>query len=373
MIDRHENVKTSLRPRSATIWTLVVLACLVACGCSNDLSTSYGQQQAIGEPDSVNGTAVFAEMFRRAGHDVLPWRGLSPRLFDKADCIVWFPDDFDPPGGKVANWLEDWLYEEPGRTLIFVGRDFDAAPWYWDKINPLLSNEQKAEAKSRRAVEQTEFKLERQGMAESNECRWLTYQQEYRHRKVTTLGGDYEWLENIDPSKLDIELNGRVLPSEYAEVVLHSEGDMLVSVESFDESRLIVVANGSFLLNLTLVNKEHRKLAGKLIDEVGPPKQTVVFLESGPGGPRIYENEPLPEIQTGMEIFNIWPTNWILLHLAAVGIIYCFSRAPIFGIPATRSPTAHPISASTSKPSANFSNVPATSNMLWRNWGSTSR
>ena len=40
-----------------------------------------------------------------------------------------------------------------------------------------------------------------------------------------------------------------------------------------------VVANGSFLVNLQLVNKEHRKLAGKLIDEV-PKGSRVVFIEA---------------------------------------------------------------------------------------------
>ena len=78
---------------------------------------------------------------------------------------------------------------------------------------------------------------------------------------------------------------------------------MLVSREWFDESQLIVVANGSFLLNLPLVNHEHRKLAGKLIDAVGPPGQTVVFLESFAGGPPI-SDDPSGGMPTGAEIFN---------------------------------------------------------------------
>jgi hypothetical protein len=32
-----------------------------------------------------------------------------------------------------------------------------------------------------------------------------------------------------------------------------------------------------------------------------------------------------------LEIFNIWPTNWILIHLAIVGVVFCFVRWPIFG------------------------------------------
>ncbi len=94
---------------------------------------------------------------------------------------------------------------------------------------------------------------------------------------------------------------------------------------------MIVVANGSFLLNLPLVNHEHRKLAGKLIAAVGPPAQTVVFLESYADGPPIRDKDPVADAVNGWEVFNHWPTNWILLHLAAVGILFCFARWPIFG------------------------------------------
>jgi len=93
------------------------------------------------------------------------------------------------------------------------------------------------------------------------------------------------------------------------------------------------VANGSFLLNASLVNHEHRKLAGKLIDEVGPPSQTVVFLESGRSGPTISEKDPSAAVPTGMEILTVSPICWIFLQFAVVGVLFCFSRWPIFGLP----------------------------------------
>jgi hypothetical protein len=92
------------------------------------------------------------------------------------------------------------------------------------------------------------------------------------------------------------------------------------------------VTNGSFLLNLQLVNHEHRKLAAHLIREL-PPAARVVFLESGPGGPPIRESEPVARTPNGLEIFAIWPIGAVLLHLGAVGILFCFARLPIFGVP----------------------------------------
>jgi hypothetical protein len=100
---------------------------------------------------------------------------------------------------------------------------------------------------------------------------------------------------------------------------------------------MLVIANGSFLLNLPLVNHEHRKLARNLIDEVGSGG-TAVFLESGHGGPPIRDRDPSPDPPTGLGIFLIWPLNWILLHLSAAGILFCLARWPIFGRPQPLAP-----------------------------------
>jgi len=270
-------------------------------------------------------------MFQQAGHKVYSWSSLSPRLWERADCIVWFPDDFQPPSEEVCDWLESWLWDKPGRTLIYVGRDYDAAWHYWQKVEPLAPADQQAEIRGRKSSARADFLLARRETPKSEDCGWFTVKGKYRPRKVRTLEGRAEWLEGIDPTKLEIELSGRMLPSSDAEVVLSSQRDMLVSIEPWDESQSIVVANGSFLLNIPLVNHEHRKLASKLIDAVGEPGQTVVFLESDAGGPPIREKDPTVSLPSGLEIFNVWPTNWILLHLAVAGILFCFSRWPIFG------------------------------------------
>ncbi len=98
----------------------------------------------------------------------------------------------------------------------------------------------------------------------------------------------------------------------------------------WDDSQILVVANGSWLLNLPLVEHEHRRLAGRLIDSCGPPGR-VCFLESGPGGPRISESDKnLPLL---VRAFTVWPLSVVLLHLTLVGILFCFCVFPIFGRP----------------------------------------
>ena len=119
-------------------------------------------------------------------------------------------------------------------------------------------------------------------------------------------------------------------------MLLGSHDDPLVTRvwdESFREgNQVIVVTNGSFLLNLPLVNHEHRKLAGRLIAASGAPGK-VAFVESGPGGPPVLDEEPDTGLPTGLEALIVWPIGCILMHLAVVGILYCFAGYPIFGRP----------------------------------------
>jgi hypothetical protein len=305
--------------------------CLGAAGCGENLDTSYGQRKGTA-PDSVNGTAVFAKMFQQAGHKVHSWGTLSPRLKERADCIVWFPDSYEPASGEVRRWLRQWLLDEGGRTLIYVGRDFDAAVWYWDKVGPNVPNDQKTEF-LRRRTDARKYDARRRASLKSGNAGWYTLDAQAKPRKVRSLQGEPDWLAGVDPAKLEIELRSRIAPPAGAKTLLESDGDTLISCQPVGTSKLIVVANGSFLLNLALVNHEHRKLAGRLVREAGSPQQTVVFLESGPYGPGISEEDPSLAPPTGLEIFSVWPTSWILLHLAAAGIIFCLARYPIFGRP----------------------------------------
>jgi hypothetical protein len=214
-----------------------------------------------------------------------------------------------------------------------VGRDFDAATWYWDAALPKAPANQATEFRTERANAKSHFFIQRSTIPKSQDCGWFTLDGQAKFRQVRSLQGEPEWTDGIDPSKVAIELNSRIVPPKGAETLLESEQDVLVSRQLWDESQMIVVANGSFLLNTMLVNHEHRKLASQLIAEVGPSPKTVVFLESYAGGPAIRADDAFPGMPTGMEIFHVWPTNWILLHLAIVGILFCFARYPIFGRP----------------------------------------
>ncbi len=316
-------------------WCVLTVGVLLLAlsGCRQELETEYGQRKGIVGYRSVNGTAVLGEMFEQRGHAVFSWNSLSPRLQEHADVIVWFPDDFRPPEAEVCNWLDEWLEDKPGRTLIYVGRDFDAAPWYWSEVLPSAPADQRSEFLSEKSTAESSFVRDRSVLGKSESCPWFTIDGQSQPCSVSALQGRRAWTEGVDASQAAIKLNSRIVPADHAEALLRSGQDVLVSRQDRGEGQLIVVANGSFLLNAMLTNHENRKLAGRLIDEVGPPEKTVAFLESYAGGPPIRDDDMLPRVPTGMEIFQVWPTNWILLHLAIVGVIFCFVRYPIFGRP----------------------------------------
>jgi len=358
-----------------------LLLFLLAAGCGKQreyLEDEYGQRNGIGAAQSVNGTAVFADMVAQAGHRVTSWRVLSPRL-NKADCIVWIPDDFRPPEAPVIKWLEKWLSDKSksNRTLIYVGRDFDAAAWYWRQLEQNAPANEKASLANHAAIADEAFKGERKHHGNRTGCKWFDFDWDAEHRKVESLRGLEVWSDNVDAKNAAIELNNRLLSTDSdCDVLLGSGDDMLVGRQRVGRGQLYIVANGSFLLNAMLVNHEHRKLAGKLIEEIGSPGKNVVFVESRPSmfkigdfkklkekakkkrsaaavdsdpssgdtddeetSPPIRNDDPATSPPSGLEIADVWPTNWILLHFAAIGIIFCFWKLPVFGRPRAPDPS----------------------------------
>ncbi len=349
--------QNTLLKRLGSLLAAATLCAAYGCG-PGDIDDTYGKRRGVDGGASVNGTGVLADMFKELGHKVTTKRFLSPRIRDY-DVIVWAPDDFELPGDEYQEYFEEWLNDGEGRTLIYIGRDYDAAITYWEKVQP-TPPEQAVEVARRLAKARANYDSERTAMPDGEDCRWFKACRDGAKRHISgkqetppDIHGTWCQAPKIDPSKIDIQLQGRLEvlsdPPEgesggtlETEVILASGDDVLVwkiTDDDWSGGRIIVVANGSFLLNLPLVEKEHRKLAGKLIAECGSPTK-VVFLESGPGGPLLLDHEPGENYPTGLEAFTVWPIGVILLHFVALGILYLFARLTIFGRPHELSPDA---------------------------------
>lgn len=317
------------------------------------LSTAYGRRRGGDAGRSVNGTAVLVEMFKAAGHRVTTQTRFSPRL-EKYDVIVWFPDDFKPPTAEQRRYLEQWLSNSYQRTLVYVGRDYNAELSYWQHVAANVPPELVAETRRRQAEARANWEAARSSMPEKEFARWFTARRDGKPLKVATLTGP--WAEGIDANQAQLTIEGRLdvpvdadrnatddsLPE--VETLLAANQDPLVTRvtvadDSWSQGQVIVVANGSFLLNYPLVNHEHRKLAGRLIEQCGAD-QRVAFIESQREGPPIVEKEPTRGFPTALELLKVWPLNAIILHIVVLGIILCLARSPIFGRPRELPPEA---------------------------------
>src|SRR5689334_3531609 len=114
---------------------LILVGAILAGRRDEQLPTVYGRRRGGEAGRSVNGTAVLADMFRAHGDTVTTMSRFSPRL-DKYETIVWVPDDFEPPDEKHRQRLIEWLQAGNERTLVYVGRDYNAAIDYWERMAP---------------------------------------------------------------------------------------------------------------------------------------------------------------------------------------------------------------------------------------------
>jgi len=376
---RHDDTIRSLVPppapcRAPRLLLLLIHAILLLNGCappSQGLNVDYGSRRGEGRT-SVNGTSVLGSMFARAGYEVSSWRRLSPRL-QQEEVIVWAPDTFAVPSDAEIDYLENWLSEQEGRTLVYIGRDYDAAWDYWQSV--LDSNPDHPVSVRRQLARITAGHSARRSFydEDSRDCRWFRWTidepplvvrsprgpwaqaaegaQAAQVGQPPAEGGDATSDTDAAPAAatpqqdFHARLRARLqLPEDpaadsdwrgplQAENLLLADGQPLavrLRRATWGSSQLIVVANGSWLLNLPLVREGNRKLAGELIRECGDGTR-VCFLESDDRGLTITQTDA--QLPLMLQSFTVWPINLLVLHLLLLGLIYCFSIYPIFGTP----------------------------------------
>ena len=362
--------------RVVLAWLALLLAPLLAAalaGCGRSpggINTVYGRRSGNGA-SSVNGTSVLARMFQNADHRLVT-RGRTGGRIEDCKVIVWAPDRFTPPTKEERNAIQAWLGEERGRTFIYIGRDYDASIDYWRHAADSLLADESAAAETpqaeeylrRRAEDTARFESARTTIPKDEDAAWFVVSRDHPRQRVTNLAGP--WSRGINPAAAAIRIRSRFdvpekdpeEPDYYQRSLTHqvllsatetadpaeAENDPLdprggfqasdgaplitrVSHPYWNDGAIIVVTNGSFLLNLPLVNHEHRKLAARMVDECGSEPARVAFWE----GDAFVPSADSAEQQHQWMMLTIWPTNFILLHLGVLGVMYIMWKYPIFG------------------------------------------
>lgn len=313
------------------------------------LAVGYGRRDGFHYSTSVNGTGVFAEMCRKHGHKVSVVTRLSPSVRRKAQVIVWFPNDFEPPTAEQRKFFETWLEQTPDARLVYVGRDYNAAPDYWRDAQAIAAPQDLPRIARERAMADAEWIAHRAQISKSTYGYWFASRNGQKRQSQGDFSGP--WASSFDPQGTHLTLESQLaipIPADLTGVTdvdsdLHYESLLsngadqwafAVEKDHWPDSKIIVISNGSFLLNYPLVNPEHRKLAENLIDTTTSyPGQHVVFLQSDKGGPPVLDKDEDPEGSQMITFFKIWPLNIIAFHLILVGMFYCVSRSIMFGRP----------------------------------------
>ncbi|MCA9149569.1 MAG: hypothetical protein KDA92_09735 [Planctomycetales bacterium] len=325
---------------------LIAICCLTAVGCgkSEKLSTRYGRARGAGS-QSINGLSVFAGMYEQVGCQVTTWRRLSPKL-DRQQVIVWAPDRYTPPTSTEINYLNNWL-SVPGRTLVYIGRDYDGATDYWRDVLPLTAADERLGVRNEAARAAAADEDRRERLSESATCTWFDIESDQDVPPPHRLAGP--WADSIDAQNVELVVNRRwQLPNidedtdwggSLQSTALLTADDRLVlgrlTRDTWEDSQILIVPNGSWLLNSRLVNREHRRLAQQVIDESWTLDR-VCFLESDDQELVVSDRDTNPPLI--LQMFTVYPANVLMLHVVFLGMLYCISVYPIFGLPKTLPP-----------------------------------
>ncbi|MCA9195203.1 MAG: hypothetical protein KDB03_25700 [Planctomycetales bacterium] len=353
----------------------------------------FGEVRKPISQSSINGLGIHQRMWESAGARVSISRSLTPRLGD-ADTIVLVGQSYAPLGIEARYWLEEWLGEKAGRTVVYFGRDFNAA---LERHRETIAQQTLADQADAR-VEMARLELAEQQarlrvIPESTFCGWFFMSTDRPLAKHTEFDGplaaeletkkaswrtgivllppspdlienEPSWIRNpssaVAPNFLPFDYDEEEddyfqstwSPSEYStpddweaafeelpkvtELMNAADGTPLIFQLSdevyYPGSQILIVVNGAPFLNGGMVYPFFQKVSASLIERCQPSSKVVLipFEESGIAVSNY--QEPDPKI-SGLEMLLIWPLNAVMIPAVILGVIVILRLMPILGRP----------------------------------------
>jgi len=317
-------------PKSRALAALALAAAgsLVSSGCARGPDTEYGWSRG----KSLNGTSVFAAMLRHRGHELRTAIRLTDELEHWAQGIIRFAPCPGPPARDEAAWYDDWLARGRDRWLIYVVRDFDTEAEYWKAVRDGLDEksepDRRAEAEEKRiAAADWVARLPSKAKAGAEAESWFAVDAGSNPPRVCTrLTGP--WAGEIDATAAALPLHEPLRPDRQV-VLLEGDGKPLVLDKSLPGRGLVlVIANGSFLLNEGLTNAARRPLAERVLDWPGSAAERVALVE---GSFVLAGRAAAPSL---WDLLKRLPAfRWIAVQVGLAGLLAALARAPRLGRP----------------------------------------
>ena len=335
--------------RAGQILGLLCLTALVASGCGpSRVEKSYGRSRG----SSINGTGVLAELFRQRGDEVRAAVRLNDTLSQWADVLVRFSMHPGPPDAEEARWMLDWLRGRPGRRLVYVVRDFDAEPDFWTETIAALPVDAPAEVRNRlkENLDQSQdwvAGLPPKPKSPARPIEWFAVDPK-PPPPSTCRKLEGPWAKEVDAKSAAISRHaGFRVDEDDQPVLLRGDGAPLAIAWTLDNgSRALALANASFLLNASLLNRARRPLAVRVVDWTGPGSSHVAFVE----GEEVLASKD-PEASSSSSPFRLLqvsPFGRVAAHVLAFLLLLALAYAVRLGRPrpeppsGVERPSAHP-------------------------------
>ncbi len=328
---------------------LVTIAVATTVGCHSQRTARMWYAESHGRAgQNIAGTKLLADTFRQHGAEVTSSR-LFGQLVAQANVVVWCPSSGRLPQSATCQLFEEWFTRSPGRTIVWVGRDYDSTLAYWRrcydeaaadpsapaeeqlKIRRYLARAQSAHAKNNGAPTGV-------GMPRPSQevCDWFELQLNRQPRDAMSLKGP--WSPLLQGVKYPPRVTNRLTPVDFAPEhetqLLADDEDVLIfelTKRHWNGGRLILVANASMFLNLPLVQKQNQDLADQLVRGC-PNSGRVVFLHTS-RDPHFVKGA---ETHFLLRLLVTDPFRWIFMHLSVLGLVLCMTMFPRLGRPNAR-------------------------------------
>lgn len=337
----------TLRPGLAPAFLFLAGLLPVGCGPS-PVDSTYGRSRG----PSINGTGALAELIRQRGHEVRAAVRLNETLGDWAEALVRFSPHPGPPDLDEGRWLMQWLRARPGRRLLYVPHDSDAEPEFWTEMIAAQPKDAPAEVLDRLKKNREES----QGWAAELPPRPKTPAPARDWFAVDPKPGppssckalEGPWAEGLDaPAAAVTKHEGFRGDEDEQPVLLKGDGSPLAIAWTLENgSRVLAVANASFLVNASLLNRARRPLAIRVVDWIGPGPGHVGFVE---GSSVLAEPDAAtPPASSPLYLFSVPPFGLVGAHFLAFLLLLALAYAVRLGRPrpeppsGVERPSAHP-------------------------------
>jgi hypothetical protein len=316
---------------------LLLLALVLLAGCS-DLDTSY----ASTEGKSINGCSGLLAALEQRTTLRRAWQ-LSPRLDEGPEILVHLSPSLGMPDTPAITWLRTWLEAEDGRTCVLILRDGNLSPWLLGRWASEAESEsyrvggpagEALQILAERCRARANAEIETPWPANGGDSSLFRVESAARQHPVGLSLG-----KSPLPVPASMTAGSRLAARDGTAVISARMPDgtavpWMLSVPVGD-SRLLVVANATPLLDGALPDKAARHLCNTVIDEIladhdGGEPPVCAWLASL----RVRSGDPEPMnpvkrlLTTDPFRLPAWHALVLVLAMAAAGAIWLGRREP---------------------------------------------